>query len=163
MNKLEQIQSKIYSEFSDELDRRLNFYRFKNQKIVFTNGCFDLVHLGHLEYLTKAADLGDVLIIGMNSDDSVKRLKGNNRPIFKQDARAKILAGFSFVSMVIIFNEDTPYNLIHRVNPNVLVKGKDYSIEHIVGADIVKKNGGEVITIDLVEGYSTTKLIEKLK
>ncbi len=161
MKKYDFLKSKIVS--FDDLDKILAYWRFKNQKIVFTNGCFDLLHLGHLDYLVKAADLGDVLIVGLNSDNSVRRLKGNNRPVLDQNARANLLAGFSFVTKVVIFEEDTPYELIKLIKPDLLVKGKDYEKEKVVGYDIVQKNSGEVITLDLVEGYSTTDLIRKIQ
>src|SRR5690606_34524896 len=127
------------------------------------NGCFDILHRGHLEYLQAAADLGDILVVGLNSDASVKRLKGENRPINNQNDRAFALASLVFVDAVIIFDEDTPLELIQRVKPNVLVKGGDYSIGNIVGADFVKNIGGEVQVIPFVDGYSTTQIIEKMK
>jgi len=161
MTKYDFLKTKIISR--DKLDENLAYWRFKNKKIVFTNGCFDLLHLGHLDYLVKAADLGDVLIIGLNSDNSVKQLKGSNRPLLDENARAHLLAGFSFVTKVIVFDEDTPYNLIKQVKPDILVKGKDYKKEEVVGYDIVEKNGGEVITLDLVKGYSTSGIIQKIQ
>jgi len=143
----------------EEIARTLSLWRFKNEKIVFTNGCFDILHRGHVEYLAKAASLGTKLIVGLNSDASVKRLKGEKRPINKEEDRALLLASLLFVDQVILFDTDTPYDLIHYVQPDVLVKGGDYQIEEIVGHDIVEAKGGEVITIDFVEGYSTTKLL----
>ena len=131
----------------------------RDKKIVFTNGCFDILHRGHVEYLSKSAELGDILVIGLNSDDSIRRIKGLNRPIQNQENRSIILAAFEFVNYVVIFNEDTPYELIKKVIPNVLVKGSDYKIENIVGRDIVESNGGEVCTIDLIDGQSTTNII----
>ena len=130
------------------------------KKIVFTNGCFDILHRGHIEYLSMARDLGVVLIIGLNTDDSVKRIKGEGRPVQDETSRALILASLRFVEAIILFDEDTPYDLISMIKPDVLVKGGDYTEETIVGADIVKANGGEVVTIPLVEGYSTSGLIE---
>ena len=136
----------------------------QNKKIVFTNGCFDILHRGHVEYLAHARDLGDVLILGLNTDESVKRQgKSPERPINKEDTRAIILASLSCVDAIVLFNEDTPYNLIKLVQPGVLVKGNDYKAEDIVGYDIVTEAGGKVITIQLVDGFSTTKLIEKMK
>ena len=132
------------------------------RKIVFTNGCFDILHRGHIEYLSKASDLGDVLIIGLNTDASVKRIKGEGRPVQDETSRALILASLRFVEAVILFDEDTPYDLISMIKPDVLVKGGDYTEETIVGADIVKAIGGEVVTIPLVEGYSTSGLIKVL-
>ena len=136
--------------------------REHGDKIVFSNGCFDILHRGHVEYLSKAADLGDVLIIGLNTDASVRRLKGESRPVNGQESRALLLAALSFVDAVVFFDEDTPYNLINKVQPDVLVKGKDYKPEDVVGYDIVTSKGGKVITIDLVDGFSTTNIINKI-
>lgn len=146
-----------------DAERILNLWRFKNDKIVFTNGCFDIIHKGHIEYLAKAASLGTKLIVGLNTDASVKRLKGDSRPINDENARALLLASLLFVDEVILFDTDTPQELIDFVQPNVLVKGGDYKIEEIVGYDTVKAKGGEIVTIDFIEGYSTTSIIEKLK
>jgi rfaE bifunctional protein nucleotidyltransferase chain/domain len=133
-------------------------------KIVFTNGCFDILHRGHVEYLCQARDKGDKLILGLNTDDSVKRLgKSPERPINNQDTRATILAALECVDAVVLFDEDTPLELITFVKPDVLVKGNDYAIKDIVGYDVVMANGGEVITIQLIDGFSTTKLIDRLK
>jgi rfaE bifunctional protein nucleotidyltransferase chain/domain len=145
------------------LPTKLAYWRFKGYRIVFTNGCFDILHAGHIDYMSKARDLGDLLIIGLNSDNSVARIKGKNRPINNQWDRAILLASLNFVDAVIFFNEDTPYELIRIVQPDVLVKGGDYLAEDIVGYDIIKAKGGEVVTIDFLEGYSTSSLIEKLK
>lgn len=133
------------------------------KRIVFTNGCFDILHLGHIDYLEKARSLGDALIIGLNADESVKRLKGASRPVNKEYARSRMLAALAFVDAVCVFDEDTPKELIETIIPDVLVKGGDYTIEIIVGADTVIQNGGEVKTIELVDGFSTTNIIEKLK
>jgi len=157
----ELISQKIIS--GPEIDRYAYRMGFIGKKVVFTNGCFDILHRGHLEYLQAAADLGDILVVGLNSDASVKRLKGENRPINNQNDRAFALASLVFVDAVIIFDEDTPLELIQRVKPNVLVKGGDYSIGNIVGADFVKNIGGEVQVIPFVDGYSTTQIIEKMK
>jgi len=135
----------------------------KHFKIVFTNGCFDLIHRGHVEYLYKASQLGDVLFIGLNSDESVRRLKGENRPLQNQESRSLILASFQYVDYVCLFEEDTPYDLIKMVLPDVLVKGADYKPEEIVGYDIVKTYHGKVITVDFLEGYSSSTLINKIK
>jgi rfaE bifunctional protein nucleotidyltransferase chain/domain len=140
----------------------VNEWREKNQKIVFTNGCFDLLHLGHIDYLAKAKDLGDKLIIGVNTDDSVRRLKGVYRPLQDENSRLHILAALEFVDAVILFNEDTPYELIKKIQPDVLVKGADYKIEDIVGYDIVTSRGGSVKTIEYLEGYSTTSIEQKI-
>ncbi|MFN8354793.1 MAG: D-glycero-beta-D-manno-heptose 1-phosphate adenylyltransferase [Spirosomataceae bacterium] len=133
------------------------------QKIVFTNGCFDIVHLGHIDYLEKARSLGDRLVLGLNTDASVSRIKGPLRPVVNQYARARLMAALAFVDTVILFDEPTPLQLIEAVKPDILVKGDDYSIETIVGADFVLGHGGAVKTIPLVAGYSTTNLIEKIK
>lgn len=138
-------------------------WQSKNEKVVFTNGCFDLLHLGHVDYLEKARTLGDRLVIGLNTDDSVSRFKGPERPLQDQHSRARILAALQFVDLVVFFNEDTPLNLISELVPNVLVKGSDYLAENIVGADVVKKAGGKVETIEFVPGYSTTRIVEKIK
>lgn len=133
------------------------------EKVVFTNGCFDILHLGHVDYLEKARALGDRLVVGLNTDNSVKRFKGEDRPIQDQASRAKIMASFQFVDLVVLFEEDTPLQLISTLQPDVLVKGSDYLAEKIVGAEVVKKNGGEVKTIDFIPGYSTSRIIEKIK
>ena len=161
MNKLEIINLKILDDKS--LHQQLAIWRFLNKKIVFTNGCFDIIHLGHIDYLTKAKDLGDILLIGLNTDNSVKRLKGNNRPIKNQQERSVLLASLLFVDGIILFNEDTPYDLIKKIEPDILVKGSDYKKEEIVGADIIKNTGGEIITIDFLEGYSTTSILDKIR
>ena len=134
----------------------------KNKKIVFTNGCFDVLHSGHITYLNKAAEYGDVLIVGLNSDSSVKRIKGPDRPLNNQEDRALTLSALMVVDFVIIFDEDTPLNLIKTIRPDVLIKGADYSIDEIVGAKETIENGGTVKTIELVEGKSSTDIIEKL-
>lgn len=161
MNKLNIIQSKIID--IKNIESYLSYWNLKNQKIVFTNGCFDILHRGHVEYLAQAANHGDVLVIGVNTDNSVKRIKGETRPVQDEYARAVLLASLSFVSAVVLFDEDTPYDLIKRIQPDILIKGSDYNIEDIVGNDIVLAKGGKVITIDFIEGYSTTSIIEKLK
>ncbi len=135
----------------------------KKGSVVFTNGVFDLLHPGHLEYLFQARQLADQLVIGVNSDASVKRLKGPTRPVIRQDVRVWMLASFYFVDFVILFDEDTPLNLIKTVEPDVLVKGGDYKIENIVGADYVEDSGGKVCTIPFLPDHSTTALIEKIK
>jgi len=156
MNHLENIKNKIQS--SSELIETLKFWEQEKCKIVFTNGCFDIIHLGHIDYLAKAAAFGDKLIIGVNTDASVSRIKGPSRPINDQISRAMVLASFSFVSLVVFFDEPTPYELIDTVQPDVLVKGADYKIEEIVGYDIVKAKGGTVFTIDYLPGYSTSAI-----
>lgn len=138
-------------------------WRAGGGKVVFTNGVFDLLHIGHITYLAKAAELGNKLVVGLNSDSSVKRIKGESRPVNSQDSRAAILAALFFVDAVVIFEEDTPLNLIKELMPDVLVKGADYTIENIVGAKEVMANGGEVKTINFVEGHSSTSIIQKIK
>ncbi len=160
MEKLQQIKNKIIP--IDKIESYLSYWKFNNLKIVFTNGCFDILHRGHVEYLSKASDLGDILLIGLNSDASVKKLKGPTRPINDQESRAILLASLGFVSAVCFFEEDTPYNLIKIIEPDILVKGNDYKVEEIVGYDILKNYGGSVVTIQLVEGFSTTSIEKKL-
>jgi D-glycero-beta-D-manno-heptose 1-phosphate adenylyltransferase len=158
MERLDTIKSKIYT--WDHLRKQLAIWRFKGKSIVFSNGCFDVLHLGHVEYLAKARDLGDILIVGLNSDDSVHRIKGTHRPVNNEEARSLTLAALSFVDGVIVFGEDTPIDLIKLIQPDILVKGKDYEGKEIVGTDVVKSNGGRVVTIELTKGYSTTHTIE---
>jgi rfaE bifunctional protein nucleotidyltransferase chain/domain len=160
MDKIQTINSKIYS--IDTLEKQLNIWRFFDKKIVFTNGCFDLLHRGHVDYLAKAASLGNVLIVALNTDASVKVIKGPSRPLTDEVSRQFIMASLFFVNGVILFDDPTPYELIKLVQPDFLVKGGDYKVEEIVGYDIVKAKGGEVITIDLVEGYSTTAIEKKI-
>lgn len=162
MKKIEVIQNKIINNV-DDLKRLLAYWRFHEKKIVFTNGCFDILHRGHIDYLTKAADLGSVLVIGLNTDSSVSRIKGKHRPVQDEQSRALILASLLFVDAVVFFDDDTPYELINTVQPDVLVKGSDYKAEDIVGFDIVTQNGGEVATIDFLDGYSTSAIIQKAK
>ncbi|MBQ9312735.1 MAG: D-glycero-beta-D-manno-heptose 1-phosphate adenylyltransferase [Bacteroidales bacterium] len=158
---LQEIKNKILD--SKDLIAVLENLKMKGKKIVFTNGCFDLLHKGHIDYLSKARELGDVLILGLNTDNSIKRIKGETRPIQDEDSRAFILASLVCVDYVVMFEEDTPYNLINAIKPDVLVKGADYKKEDIVGGDIVEKNGGEVTTIEFLDGYSTTNIIKKIK
>ena len=162
MDVLPYIEKKIAGTAA-EASRLLSMWRFRNEKIVFTNGCFDILHRGHIEYLAKAAALGTKLIVGLNTDASVRRLKGNTRPVNDERARALALASLVFVDEVILFDTDTPRELIEFVQPDVLVKGGDYRPEDIAGHDIVEARGGEVVTIPLVEGYSTTSMIERMK
>ncbi|PKP31043.1 MAG: D-glycero-beta-D-manno-heptose 1-phosphate adenylyltransferase [Bacteroidetes bacterium HGW-Bacteroidetes-17] len=161
MQKTEIIQNKIYS--VEALKSQLNIWRFKDKKIVFTNGCFDLLHLGHIDYLSKAADFGDIMIIGLNSDKSVTNIKGSNRPITDEKSRSAILASLFFVDAIILFDEATPRNLIEIIQPDVLIKGSDYTAENIIGYDIVKDKGGQIITLDFLPGYSTTIIENKIK
>ena len=162
MDVLPYIEKKI-ARTAVDASRLLSMWRFRNDKIVFTNGCFDILHRGHIEYLAKAAALGTKLIVGLNTDGSVHRLKGNARPVNDEGARALALASLVFVDEVILFDTDTPRELIEFVQPDVLVKGGDYRPEDIVGHDVVEAWGGKVVTIPLVEGYSTTSIIERMK
>ncbi len=156
-----QLKEKVVSQ--DQALKNLKAWREKNKKIVFTNGCFDIIHPGHIDYLSQARDLGDILVLGLNTDQSVRRLnKGSNRPINDERTRAYVLAGLACVDLIVFFDEETPYNLIKLLQPNVLVKGNDYEVEKIIGFDILKENGGEVITIPFLEGYSTSSLIKKI-
>jgi len=132
----------------------------EGKKVVFTNGVFDLIHSGHVDYLCKAKKLGDVLIVGLNSDDSVKRIKGDKRPILKQKERAFILSNLKPVDFVLLFDEDTPEKLISEIIPDILVKGADWAVEKIVGREVVEKNGGKVMNIEFVNDQSTSKIIE---
>lgn len=134
----------------------------KRRKIVFTNGCFDIIHYGHVQYLQKAKTKGDILIVGLNSDASVKRLKGEKRPINCQKDRAEILSEFKSVDFVVIFNEDTPLNLIKTIKPDILVKGADWRNKTIVGSDIVKKYGGKTVTISYLKNRSTSGIIKRI-
>ncbi|MBP7563028.1 MAG: D-glycero-beta-D-manno-heptose 1-phosphate adenylyltransferase [Candidatus Cloacimonetes bacterium] len=134
----------------------------KDKKIVFTNGCFDILHSGHVLYLEEAKSCGDMLILGLNSDQSVKRLKGESRPINNELDRAIVLSGLESVDYVVVFKEDTPYQLISAIQPDILVKGGDWAIDQIVGSDIVKNRGGEVISLSFIEGKSTTSIIKKV-
>ncbi len=160
-NKIDWLYAKIRNR--EELARKCNIWRGGGRKIVFTNGCFDLLHTGHLDYLARAASMGNVLVVGLNSDASVKRLKGPERPINNQDDRARALAALLLVDAVCIFEEDTPLELIQMVKPDVLAKGGDYTPETIVGASFVTESGGEVAVIPFVEGYSTTGLLAKIR
>jgi D-beta-D-heptose 7-phosphate kinase/D-beta-D-heptose 1-phosphate adenosyltransferase len=154
--------TKIFRDFKS-FEPLLETWKENKNTVVFTNGCFDIIHHGHVDSLQQSAALGTKLIVGLNSDSSVKTLKGENRPVFDVMARAIILAAFECVDAVIIFREETPADLIAQINPDILVKGKEYQIHEIAGHDTVLKNGGKVITLDLVEGVSTSDLIDKIK
>ncbi|MEE1001294.1 MAG: D-glycero-beta-D-manno-heptose 1-phosphate adenylyltransferase [Bacteroidales bacterium] len=160
MTQLEVIENKILT--NEGLEQRIAQWKKQNLKIVFTNGCFDLLHLGHVDYLAKAKDLGDRLIIGVNTDASVRRLKGKFRPLQDENSRLHLLAALEVVDAVVLFDEDTPYELIKQVQPDVLVKGADYKPESIVGYDIVTSRGGKVETIEYLEGYSTTSIEQRI-
>lgn len=145
-----------------EIQSICNEARGANKKVVFTNGCFDIIHPGHVFYLTEAKKLGDILVVGLNTDASVKRLKGNSRPINNEQDRATVLDALKPVDYVVLFDEDTPLELIKVVRPDFLVKGSDYNRDNIIGADFVESYGGKVITIQFVEGKSTTNIINKM-
>tara|TARA_B100000768_G_scaffold163488_1_gene164800 strand:- start:156 stop:656 length:501 start_codon:yes stop_codon:yes gene_type:complete len=158
---LGKIQDKIVS-WDDALIKIID-WKDQQEKLVFTNGCFDLMHIGHLDYLSKAKDLGSKLIIGLNSSESVSRIKGPSRPINTDESRGQMLAALEFVDLVVLFSEDTPLKLINHIKPNILVKGGDYIKENIVGAKEVEKAGGSVEIINFVNGYSTTSLVTKIQ
>ena len=141
---------------------RLTRHRARGETIVFTNGCFDLIHPGHVRYLEAARDLGDRLVVGLNSDASVRRLKGPPRPVCTQEERAVVLAGLRSVDYVVVFDEDTPLALIDAARPDVLVKGGDWRVEQIVGREVVERSGGRVVTVPVVEGKSTTGILERI-
>jgi len=153
-------EDKILSK--DQASELIKTWKDKGESIIFTNGCFDILHLGHVDYLQKAKNIGGKLIIGVNSDNSVRRIKGTSRPIVDENSRMRILASLEFVDCVVKFDQDTPLELISFLNPDILVKGNDYSIDNIVGADIVMENGGRVDTIALVKGQSTSGIIDKI-
>lgn len=168
MTNLSHIKNKI----TTNIELTIEGWRLKEQTIVFTNGCFDILHRGHIEYLAQTSDFADKLIVAVNTDSSVKKLnKGDSRPIQDENSRALIIAALDFVDAVVIFNEDTPFELINTIKPNVLVKGGDYDAnctdksdkKYIVGSDVVKANGGKVEVIQFVEGYSTSKIEDKIK
>lgn len=155
-------KSKIYTDF-ESFYPMLEIWKGSNNTIVFTNGCFDIIHNGHVDSLQKSAAFGSKLIVGLNSDKSVQKLKGEKRPILEEQARAELLAAFECVDAVIIFNEETPAKIIAKIIPDVLVKGAQYEIHEIAGHDTVLNNGGKVETLELIEGISTSELIERIK
>jgi rfaE bifunctional protein nucleotidyltransferase chain/domain len=168
MDRLDYITEKIVS--IEEAKRRISMWHMRNDVICFTNGCFDIIHLGHITYLAKAASLGKRLIVAVNSDDSVRLLnKAPNRPINNEQARMMVIAAMGCVDLVVVFNEQTPFELINELLPDILIKGADYDVEetdknnpkYIIGSDVVKANGGKVETISFVEGYSTTAILSK--
>ncbi|MDO3626164.1 D-glycero-beta-D-manno-heptose 1-phosphate adenylyltransferase [Mucilaginibacter sp. BT774] len=159
------LEKTLLSKISDipSLKASIAQWQSEGKKVVFTNGVFDLLHIGHITYMAKAAELGDKLVIGLNSDSSVRRIKGEHRPVNDQNSRAALLAALFFVDAIVVFEEDTPIKVITALMPDILVKGADYSIANIVGAKEVMANGGEVKTIDFVEGYSSTSIIKKIR
>ena len=161
MNHIELLNSKIHT--WETLQSQVAEWQNQGKKIVFSNGCFDLVHKGHIDYLNRAADLGDVLVMGLNTDASVSKLKGPHRPIQDEQSRLTIIAALQCVNAVVLFDEETPYELIKLVQPDVLVKGSDYKPENIVGYDIVIAKGGQVKTIDYLPGFSTSEIEKRIK
>jgi D-beta-D-heptose 7-phosphate kinase/D-beta-D-heptose 1-phosphate adenosyltransferase len=147
----------------DLLAEHLRWWRMRQKRIVFTNGCFDLLHVGHLHILNQAAAQGDVLIVGLNTDSSISRLKGPGRPLITEHERASLLAAFDCVDAVVLFDEDTPVNLIRTIKPDVLVKGSDYRIDQVVGREVVEAAGGKVVLVDFLPNKSSTLLMERIK
>ena len=162
MTPTERIQLKIFSGF-DDFAPCLRAWQQAGETVVFTNGCFDLLHRGHTDYLAQSAGLGTRLVVGLNTDASVGRLKGTDRPLVDEQSRALVLASLLVVDAVVLFDEDTPYELIGKIKPQVLVKGNDYQIEEIAGFDLVLAAGGRVETIPLTEGFSSSALMEKIR
>lgn len=154
------IKSKIKK--SNTLAKLVLKLKKQGKKIVFTNGCFDIIHFGHVKYLEEAKKKGDILIIGLNSTSSIRKIKGSSRPIIPESDRAGVLAALESVDFVCVFSEPTPLNLIKKLKPDVLIKGSDWKTGNIVGADILKKNGGKVLRAKFLKGYSTSKIIEKI-
>lgn len=161
MTNFEKVQAKVQT--WDAIRETVQKWRSAGDRIVFTNGCFDILHYGHAYYLAQARDLGDRLIVGLNSADSVRRLKGPHRPIHDEATRRYLLAGLQFVDAVVTFPEDTPLQLIEWIVPDVLVKGGDWAPEDIVGSEVVLQNGGQVCSLDFVEGYSTSAIEQKIR
>ncbi len=161
MKVISHILKKICS--GDQLNAMRDQWKQQGKKVVFTNGCFDILHRGHLEILNTSASFGDILVVGINSDSSVKRLKGDHRPVHDEGFRSQMMASLEVVDAVCLFHEDTPEQLIRQLQPNVLVKGGDYTISQIVGAQEVISHGGEVKIVPLVSGYSTSALIEAIQ
>ena len=161
MSHLNKLNNKTYS--LEKLENKVTAWKQAGEEVVFTNGCFDIIHRGHIEVLAQTADLGSKLIVALNSDSSIQKLKGKNRPIIDEQSRAILLASLSFVDAVILFSDDTPINLISTLLPDVLAKGGDYEIKTIVGHKIVQDNGGQVILVPFVDGFSSTTIIDKIK
>ena len=158
---LKKINNKIFD--LQNLMKKIEKWRSENKKIVFTNGCFDLIHLGHIEILARSSDFGDKLIIGVNSDLSIKKLKGENRPIIEESSRIRQLSALEFVDAVVLFDEETPIKLIETIKPDVITKGGDYTAKNVVGNEVVSQKSGEVVIIPLTQGYSTTSILNKIK
>jgi rfaE bifunctional protein nucleotidyltransferase chain/domain len=161
MSHLKTLNSKIFN--LDNLTSQVEKWKATGNKVVFTNGCFDIIHRGHIEVLARTADLGDKLIIGLNSNQSIQKLKGKDRPIIDEQSRAILLAALTFVDAIVLFSEDTPLKIISALLPDVLAKGGDYEIETIVGNKIVQQNSGKVKLVPFLEGFSSTNIIDKIK
>lgn len=161
MTPLQQIRQKLYKE--EQLFAEVNHWKSQGKKIVFTNGCFDIIHPGHIDYLAKAANLGDKLVIALNADSSVSKLKGTHRPIQDEMSRAMVLAAFGFVDAIVFFSEETPEHVIDLLMPDILVKGADYTVDQIAGAKNVIAHGGSVVLLPYLKGYSTSLIEKKIK
>jgi rfaE bifunctional protein nucleotidyltransferase chain/domain len=160
-NKLEKLKGKIVG--LEEASAMVRIWHFMGLKVVFTNGVFDVLHRGHVDYLARAASLGHRMVVGLNTDQSVRALKGASRPVQDETSRAMVLASLFCVDAVVLFSENTPYELIKAIEPDILVKGSDYSIDKIVGADLVMARGGRVETMDFIDGYSSSIIVERIK
>jgi rfaE bifunctional protein nucleotidyltransferase chain/domain len=161
MTPLQQIRQKLYKE--EQLFAEVNHWKSQGKKIVFTNGCFDIIHPGHIDYLAKAANLGDKLVIALNTDSSVSKLKGTHRPIQDETSRAMVLAAFGFVDAIVFFGEETPEHIIDMLMPDILVKGADYTVDQIAGAKNVIAHGGSVVLLPYLKGYSTSLIEKKIR
>ena len=160
-NALKKIENKIYT--LNQLMIQMKNWKAHKKKVIFSNGCFDLIHLGHIEILARSSDLGNILIVAINSDKSIKKIKGNKRPILEEESRLKQIAALEFVDAVVLFDEENPYEIIKSLLPNVIVKGGDYCPEDVIGNNLITQSGGEVIIIPLTKGYSTTTIFDKIK
>lgn len=161
MSSLKKINTKFFS--LEDLIVQTDRWKKNGEKIVFTNGCFDIMHRGHIEMLSHASMLGNKLIVGLNSDSSIRNLKGESRPILDEESRGILLAALAFIDAVILFSEETPLNIISSLKPDILVKGGDYQTNEIVGHKVVQENGGEVVLIPFINGFSTSSIIDKIK
>ena len=161
MSSLKKINTKFFS--LEDLIVQADKWKKNREKIVFTNGCFDIMHRGHIEMLSHASMLGNKLIVGLNSDSSIRNLKGESRPILDEESRGILLAALAFIDAVILFSEETPLNIISSLKPDILVKGGDYQTNEIIGHKVVQENGGEVVLIPFINGFSTSSIIDKIK
>ncbi len=161
MSSLKKINTKFFS--LEDLIVQSDKWKKNREKIVFTNGCFDIIHRGHIEMLSHASMLGNKLIVGLNSDSSIRNLKGESRPILDEESRGILLAALAFIDAVILFSEETPLNIISSLKPDILVKGGDYQTNEIIGHKVVQENGGEVVIIPFINGFSTSSIIDKIK